>query len=122
MSTEVEKLLRRYTPPVRAIARAVRQLVVHTAPDAVEIVRPGWKAITYGTNQGMKSVFCIIHPTRAWVNLEFSRAIDLRDSHRLLEGTGKRMRHVKVASVARAKAPALRALVVEAVKLAAPAH
>lgn len=99
---------------VRAVYPPGVWVVVHVASDPVETVRPGLKVITYGTSEGMKSVFCMINPTRAWVNLELSRGTDLPDPRGLLEGTGKHLRHVRVASAKEAKTPALRALVAQA--------
>ncbi len=65
MPAAVEKLLRRYAPGVRAIGLALRRTVLKAAPRTVEVVRPGWKAMTYRTDEGMKPVFCIIHPDSA---------------------------------------------------------
>ena len=45
------------------------------------------------------------------VNLGFYRGVELPDPEALLEGTGARMRHVKVRSVDGARRPAVRALV-----------
>lgn len=117
MPAAVEKLLRRYAPGVRAIGLALRRTVLKAAPRTVEVVRPGRRAMMYGTDEGMKAVFYIIHPERAWVNLAFSRGTDLKDPRKLLEGTGKRIRHVRVKTARDATAPALRALVVQAAKL-----
>ncbi len=51
------------------------------------------------------------------VGIEFWRGTLLEDPAGLLEGTGKNLRHVKVRTAAEARAPALRALIREAVRL-----
>jgi hypothetical protein len=51
------------------------------------------------------------------VGVEFWRGASLRDPHHLLEGTGKNLRHVKVRTAEEARAPALAALVRQAVRL-----
>lgn len=51
------------------------------------------------------------------VNLGFLRGAELAAGHPQLEGTGKAMRHVKVRSVADARAAELRALIRAAVEL-----
>ena len=48
------------------------------------------------------------------MNLEFADGIDLPDPAHRLEGTGKRMRHVKIRSAPDVQHPALRALLVAA--------
>lgn len=113
-----QQLLRSFPPQVRGVTRALRQVVRATAPGSVEVIRPGWKAISYGLDPSMASAFCLIHPGREWVNLAFSRGTALPDPHGLLEGAGKRMRHVKVHTTSDARASGIRALVRQAVRLA----
>jgi hypothetical protein len=55
-------------------------------------------------------VFAII-PHSAHVNLQLVDGVDLPDPDGLIEGTGKRIRHVKVRSVEAAASPAVRAIV-----------
>lgn len=50
-------------------------------------------------------------------SVEFWRGTTLRDPTRLLEGTGKNLRHVKMRTLADSTAPAFVALVREAVQL-----
>jgi hypothetical protein len=51
------------------------------------------------------------------VSVEFWRGSTLRDPHRILEGTGKNLRHVKLRKLADATRPAFVELVKEAVRL-----
>ena len=60
--------------------------------------------------------YAYILPCKKWVNIGFYQGAELADPDRLLEGTGARMRHIKVRSVEDASRPALRALVREARK------
>ena len=55
-----------------------------------------------------------IMPKEAYVNLGFFHGSSLKDSDNLLEGTGKKMRHVKVRSLKEVQNPALRTLILEA--------
>ena len=48
---------------------------------------------------------------REWVNLGFYQGVDLADPKELLEGTGARMRHVKIRSIDGAKRPEVGALI-----------
>lgn len=51
------------------------------------------------------------------VNIGFWRGTEMDDPHKVLEGDGERMRHIKVTSVDEIPADALRDLVRQAVKL-----
>jgi len=51
------------------------------------------------------------------VNVGFYRGAELHDPRKLLEGTGKALRHVKIRSVEQARSRALRDLIREAVAL-----
>ncbi len=64
-----------------------------------------------------RNYVCAIASHSRHTNLEFYRGTSLRDPGRLLEGTGKNMRHVKVRSVNDVARPALRALIREAIEL-----
>ena len=86
-------------------------------PNACEVVRLGDRAATYGVGpRKMIDGYAYILPHRKWVNIGFYQGAELADPDRILEGTGARMRHVKVRSVEDANRPALRGLVQEALK------
>ena len=72
-------------------------------------------AATYGVGpRKMIDGYAYILPHSAWVNLGFYRGTDLPDPEGLLEGTGARMRHVKVRSLDDARLPEVRDLVAAA--------
>ena len=60
--------------------------------------------------------YAYILPYKRWVNLGFYQGAELADPEGLLEGTGAKMRHVKVRSVDEARRAAVRALVREALE------
>ena len=82
---------------------------------AVETVRLGDHAATYGVGpKKMTDGYAYIMPMRGYVNLGFYQGAQLADPKRLLEGTGKGLRHVKIRSLAEADRAPVRALVAEA--------
>lgn len=100
---------------MRPIARRLREVVRAVDPGTVEVVRLGDRAATYGVGpKKMLEGYCYVLPHTSWVNLGFYHAGKLPDPGALLEGTGANMRHVKVHSVAAAGAPAVEALIREA--------
>ena len=85
---------------VAAIARKLRSVILAVDPVAVEVVRLGDRAATYGVGpKKMSEAYVYVMPQRGQVNLGFFRGTSLDDPEGLLEGTGKAMRHVKVRSI-----------------------
>ena len=100
---------------VHPIARALRDAVLEDLPDAIEVPRAGDRAVSYGPGEKkMSESHCYLQPQRGRVNLGFWHGIDVPDPHELLEGTGKRLRHVKVTSEEMARSPAIAALIAAA--------
>ena len=75
------------------VASRVRQIVHEAAPDAVESIK--WAQPVYETN----GPFCYMKAFKNSVNFGFWRGVDLEDPVGLLQGTGEKMRHVKLAGV-----------------------
>jgi hypothetical protein len=58
----------------------------------------------------------MINVYRSHVNLQFTDGVDLADTYGALEGTGKRMRHIKVRALSDLDRPAIRPYLREARK------
>ena len=102
-------------PAMRPVAEHLREVVLEVDPGAVEVVRLGDRAATYGVGpRKMSEGYAYVLPYRSWVNLGFYKGTELADPGTLLEGTGATMRHVKIRTVEEADLPAVRALVVSA--------
>src|SRR5579863_9170731 len=100
-----------YTPDVQAISRELRAMVRGTIPEANEILFARHNHIGYLFTESMQDRVCYICPLKDYVRLGFDFGGQLADPERLLEGTGKRMRHVKVRTLKEAENPALKQLV-----------
>ena len=102
---------------LRPIVTALRDVIVDVDPDTCEVVRLGDRAATYGVGpRKMLDGYAYILPYKRWVNLGFYQGVDLADPEGLLEGTGAKMRHVKIRSVDEVNRSAIRALVVGALE------
>src|SRR5262245_33615188 len=107
-----DELLAEVAPDLARIARRLRAMIRSVDKGAVETVRLGDNAATYGVGpKKMTDGYAYIMPMRGYVNLGFYQGAVLPDPQRLLEGTGKGLRHVKIRSVAEADRPPVRALV-----------
>ena len=65
-------------------------------PQATEKAYLGWGSIGYAAGGKMRDVVVALAPQRTYVNLGFGDGVDLPDPAHRLEGTGKRLRHVKI--------------------------
>jgi len=114
-------VLAEFDPTVGKIALRVRALVFSVLPEAFEVVWVPQGNAGYGTGpKKMTEHFCWIAPAKAHVTFGFNYGVELSDPDRLLEGTGKLFRHVKLASEAEVDRPALRRLVQAATKHRVP--
>jgi hypothetical protein len=109
-SKGVTDFLGGYAPEVRNLALAARAFVLKAIPGAIEQVDAQARIIGYGFGPKYADTVCIIMPTKAGVNLGIAFAMELPDPQKILEGTGKLHRHVKLKQAADLEAPALKAL------------
>lgn len=107
---EVRSFLAASNPAVQEIALKARALVLEVAPGAVEQIDVSAKMLAYGFAATYKDMFCAIQPHKTYVNFGLPRGAELPDPGKLLTGTGKHARHVKLAEVRDADMPELRAL------------
>ena len=111
---EFERLPDGHSTELRETLLALRELVSDTCPDATETVHLGWKALSHGRGGVMRGAICGLGIQKVRVNAQSSRGALLEDPQGLLEGTGLKMRHVKVPSMDAVDAEALRGLVRQA--------
>jgi len=97
---------------LESVAMAVRALVKKTVKGSEEYVNP-WKIPSFDSNGPL----CCFMAGKEHVTFAFLRGAALPDPERLLEGTGKGVRHVKLRTVADVKRPGVKKLILEAAKL-----
>ncbi len=95
----------------RPICLRLRALVVSLHKDACEIVWPKHRIASYGVGpKKMSEHYAYIGVQKSHVNLGFYYGAILPDADGLLEGTGKKLRHLKIRSLDFAESQAVRAL------------
>jgi len=99
LEADVERLLAEHSAEIQAIERALRETIRGEFRDAVEQVDFSNKLIAFGRSMRMRGLQFAIIAHKTWVNLQLADGADLLDPDGVIEGTGKRIRHVKVRSV-----------------------
>jgi hypothetical protein len=93
------------------IVSALRKLIREAAPDATESIK--WGQPVYELN----GPFAHMKAFKSHVNFGFWRGAEMEDPKGFLTGTGDRMRHVELRSLADIDAPILQSMVRTAVAL-----
>jgi hypothetical protein len=106
-----DRYLEATAPAVADIARAVRLAVLAEFPAAVESFDASDGLLAIGRGRSMRDFLFAIIPHKAHVNLQLADGVDLPNPEGRIEGTGKRVRHVKVRSTEDAGSAWLRAAV-----------
>jgi hypothetical protein len=97
---------------LEGVTKALRALLKKTLKGGEEYVNP-WKIPSFDSNGPL----CCFMTGKEHVTFAFMRGAALPDPEKLLEGTGKGVRHVKLRSVAEVKSPAVKKLIAAAAKL-----
>lgn len=101
---------------VAAFAIAMRKQVLKLTGQCSEMLYRTYAVSNVFTFTGkLGQGFVHIATYGGHVNLGFNQGVDLQDPQGLLEGTGKRIRHVRIDSLKMIKSPSVKKLVVQAV-------
>lgn len=106
----VDAIIKNLNPQKKALAEKLRAIVKKTLPNAEETIK--WGNITYLLD-GKNLAWLLFY--RDHVDLGFFMGAKLRS--RLLEGTGKGLRHIKVRTPANINVPEFSRLLKQAAKL-----
>ena len=111
-----DDILVKAAPELRLVCESLRSRIASLHRDFVEVVWPRPKIASFGVGpKKMSEHYAYIAVHRSHVNLGFYHSASLADPSGLLEGTGKKLRHVKLRDVSAAKNPALAVLLREAI-------
>ena len=106
---EVEVWMREHSDELGLMAQRWFNVMRECGDDVRELLHDGQPTACVGD-----AAFAYVDAFRAHVNVGFFRGAELPDPARLLEGTGKRMRHVKLAPGRDVDAAALTQLIAAA--------
>jgi hypothetical protein len=112
-SQQLDSFIAKYSPEVAGVARQAFRWMRRRFPHATVLVYDNYNALAIGfgtTDRATGSVFSIALYPR-WVNLFFLQGAKLSDPDKLLEGAGKQVRSIRLASISMLDHPALLALI-----------
>jgi hypothetical protein len=114
---ELRRFLQAYDPSIAQLFFAARAAILGLAPNADELLYDAYNAVAaaYTFSNRLKESFCHIAAYRDYVNLGFNRGATLPDPEGLLAGSGRSIRHVRIATIADLKRPGVRRLLRTAV-------
>jgi len=102
-----------HTPEVQAAARALEAIIREELPDVVVQYDPGNGLLAFGRSMRMRDLLFALIPHGGWVNLQLADGALLSNPDGLIEGTGKKIRHIKVRSAEAAADPRVRTAIRE---------
>ena len=112
-----EQVLAQASTELQPVCQTLREAIAKLHPQYTEVVWPRQGIASYGIGpKKMTQHYAYIAVQSAHINLGFYRGAEMEDPSHLLQGTGKGLRHVKLRQVSEAKAPAVLALLVEAIR------
>jgi len=105
------------SPKVQQLSNYLRKLIFDVYPKVVEVPWIKQQIIGYGVGpKKMTEHFCYIAPYGEHVNLGFNYGLVLPDPDHLLEGSGKKFRHVKIQDLKDIEQSALKKLLQTAIE------
>ena len=109
MADVVEEFLSSYSEEIRRISSELRNMARKAMPRAHEFLY--YDAINYSLSDSPLGRICYISPMEKYVTLGFLFGARLDDQHHLLQGIGKRARHIKIETLEEARNSAVKELV-----------
>ena len=100
-----------HTPEVRAAARVLEAIIREELPDGVVQYDPGNGLLAFGRSMKMGDLLFALIPHAGWVNLQLADGALLPNPDGRIEGTGKKIRHIKVRTGDAARSGTVRAAI-----------
>lgn len=113
MELNIEKFLASLPEEKRDLALKVRDIILEADKSITEDIK--WGNLSFMSNGNIGFIYT--YKSVPYINLGYMRAVELTDPKKLLEGTGKGMRHIKISSVKDINKKQIAAWTREAVRL-----
>lgn len=118
---QLDSFIDKFTPEVAALTRTLFAKAKARIPGATIIVYDNYNALAigFGPNDRAGQAILSLAVMPRWVTLCFLHGVHLSDPHRLLKGSGSRVRHVRLLTPEAFDDPHIQALIGEALEKAA---
>lgn len=111
----VDGIFAQASPTTLPLIKASHQFLIKLDPEVVIVPRLGEKSLAYGIGiKKMSEAYCYLIPFKDYVNFGFYHGTEI-DSDGILEGTGAKLRHIKIRDLEDLQNPKLKALVLKAI-------
>jgi hypothetical protein len=97
-----------HTSDVQAAARMLEDVIRTELPDVVVRFDPGNGLLAFGRSMRMGDLLFAVIPHAGWVNLQLADGANLPNPDGMIEGTGKKIRHIKVPTAEKARSNPVR--------------
>ena len=112
----IEEVFGKASPTSLPLIKAAHKYLVEIDPDVVIVPRLGEKSLAYGIGvKKMSEAYCYLIPFKEHLNFGFYHGAVI-DSDGILEGTGAKIRHLKIRTLKDLKNPKLHKLVQKAIR------
>jgi hypothetical protein len=120
--THLDSFIDKYTPEVAALARELLDKMKVRLPGATIMVYDNYNTLAIGFGPSDKAGHAILSLAvmPRWVTLCFLYGVGLRDPHALLNGSGSRVRHIRLHTAQAFDDSRIQDLLGQAVKRAEP--
>ncbi|MFL5765538.1 MAG: DUF1801 domain-containing protein [Bacteroidia bacterium] len=112
MEPKIQQFLLKLPENKRAIATAIRDIMLSSHKDMKEAIKWNQLTFVYGKTN---IAFIYTLSSKDYMNLGFMKAVHLTDPKKLFEGTGKGMRHIKIADAKKIPAAQIKKWAKEAI-------
>lgn len=115
--SKIDAFVGKYAPEVAAQLRDARKRLRSFFVQGFELVFDNYNALVFGFSPTTRSTesFISIAAYPKWITLFFLYGTTLRDPKGLLEGTGKKIRSIRLTSPADINKPEIEALILQAI-------
>ena len=116
----LDTFLAKFTPEVESVARDCVAYLRRRIPTAVQIVYDNYNALAigFGPDEGASKAILSIAVYPRWVGLFFLQGVHLPDPHKLLRGSGNKVRHIVLKSADQLATQPIEQLIEEALRTA----
>ena len=116
IEAQIESFVARYSPEVSKQLREARKHLHALFPRGHETVYDNYNALVFAFSPTGRAseAFLSVAGYPKWVNLFFSHGASLSDPLHLLQGSGSRVRRIRLRDASQLLEPAVRALIAEA--------